>query len=63
MEIIDQQINGAVVRLTSDEVVALANALNESLEHLEDWEFDTRMGAGKAEVRELLKAFGRIRTA
>ena len=62
MELIEQQIDGATVRLTCDEVVALSNAFNESLEHLEDWEFDTRMGASRAEVRELLKSFGKIQT-
>ena len=62
MKVIEQNINGAVVHLNSDEVVALTNALNESIEHLEDWEFDTRMGATKDEVRELLKSFGQIRT-
>ena len=36
---------GATVELSYDELVWTANALNESFEHLETWEFETRTGA------------------
>lgn len=61
MELIEQQIDAAIVRLTAREVVTLINALNESLEHLEDWEFETRMGTSKSEAQELLSSLEQIR--
>lgn len=63
MEVVDQQADSALVRLSFDELTALTNALNEALEHLDEWEFDTRMGAGRVEVEELLKAMSQIRIA
>ena len=61
MEILDKHENEVLVRLTAADVSALSNALNESLEHLEEWEFETRMGATVAEVRILLDKFSKIR--
>lgn len=61
MEILDRQEKEVLVRLTADDVIALNNALNESLEHLEEWEFETRMGVIKAEIRMLLDKFSKIR--
>jgi hypothetical protein len=61
MEILEEQEKGILVRLTADDVVALNNALNESLEHLEEWEFETRMGVTKSEVQALLNTFSKIR--
>ncbi len=60
MEILEQQNNSLVVRLGHDEVIALNNALNESLEHLEEWEFETRMGVSRDQVRALLATFHEI---
>ena len=62
MDILQQDQAGAQIRLTCDDVVAITNALNESLERLEEWEFDTRMGVTKAEARALLAAFRQIKT-
>jgi hypothetical protein len=42
-----------VVGATRDELVLLANALNEALEAVEGWEFDTRLGGSPDEAREL----------
>jgi len=61
MEILDQQNNQVLLSLDFDEVAALNNALNESLEHLEEWEFETRMGVSQSQVQLLLKKFGEIR--
>jgi hypothetical protein len=63
MKIIEQLSSGVVLQLTADEVVALNNALNESLEHLDDREFETRMGVSKAAVRALLESFGPLRNS
>jgi hypothetical protein len=41
------------VRLTKKELTILANAINESREAIEDWEFSTRMGAEPAEAEQL----------
>lgn len=61
MEIIDQEKETVLVRLSFSEVVALNNALNESLEHLEEWEFETRMGVSRDQVRALLTVFHEVR--
>lgn len=61
MDIIRQNLDDVQVRLTPDEVVAITNALNESLENLEEWEFGARMGVTKSEVAVLLTAFSQIK--
>ena len=46
------------LRFTSNEVVAMANALNEVLhgpDAIEDWEFHTRMGVEREEAKRLLE--------
>jgi len=43
------------MELNRHELTIINNALNESLELLEDFEFETRMGATKQETRDLLK--------
>lgn len=58
MDVLENTKDWITVRLNSDETAILTGALNESLE-LEDWEFETRMGATKERVRELLDAFVR----
>jgi hypothetical protein len=63
MEIVDQQSDCAVVRLSADEIIALTNALNESLELIEEWEFETRMGVTKLEARSLLAALNQVQTS
>lgn len=42
-------------RVTKHELVILANALNETLEAIEPWEFSTRVGADSTEVEALRK--------
>jgi hypothetical protein len=63
MEIVDQQSDCAVVRLSADEIIALTNALNESLELIKEWEFETRMGVTKLEARSLLAALNQVQTS
>ena len=62
MEILGPQDSNesTLVRLTRDEAVAINNALNESLQHLEEWEFHARMGVTSSEVRTLLSEFNQI---
>lgn len=62
MEIVKQESGSVVVRLTSDEVVALNNALNESLGCLPEWEYQSRVGISIPEARSLLETFGRLQT-
>lgn len=54
MEIIEQQERMTIVRLMPIDVVAISNALNEALEHLEDWEFQTRIGVTKDYVKVIM---------
>lgn len=42
-----------VIAATRDELVLLAGSLNEALEALEDWEFDTRLGGSPDDARAL----------
>jgi len=61
MELLEQEGDDVLVRLKHIEIVALNNALNESLEHLEEWEFETRMGVSREQVRSLLVTFNEVR--
>lgn len=62
MEILEQEGDSILARLNFSEIVALSNALNESLEHLEEWEFETRMGASCDQVRVLLATFNKVQS-
>ena len=62
MEIVEQRNDAVLVRLNFSEIAALNNALNETLEHLEEWEFETRMGVSCDQVRVLLATFNKIQS-
>jgi len=49
--------DGILIQLDWNETLAVHNALGESLENLEEWEFSTRMGVTMLEVERLLSAF------
>lgn len=57
MQIVSRNTENIVLQLSTEEAALLVNALNESLESIEDWEFDIRMGASKEQVEKLLAAF------
>lgn len=57
MNLLEQNETSITLRLTPDEALAINNALNESLETVDDDEFETRMGVTHAEVVDLLEAF------
>jgi hypothetical protein len=42
-----------VLVLTMDEASTLTNCTNETLEALDDWEFDTRVGVSRAAVETI----------
>lgn len=47
------------IQLSRDELVTICNALNEVLECIDDWEFETRLGRTKIEAnkyRQMLSA-------
>jgi len=51
------------VQLSEQELVLLTNALNEAREAVDDWEFETRLGARPREADELrLKLRGILAT-
>lgn len=63
MELMQEQNNGAVVRLTKTELTTLNNALNEILhgpEAIEAWEFHTRVGVEVSEAESLLSDFAHV---
>ncbi len=45
--------NPIPLTLTNREAIILVNAINESLEALEDWEYSSRVGASRAEAERL----------
>lgn len=49
-----------VLAVTRDELVALAGAVNESVEAVEDWEFQTRLGVTRDEARALGLRIGEV---
>ncbi|WP_413709823.1 hypothetical protein [Rhizobium sp. Rhizsp82] len=55
MKIIEHKAGGAIVGLSSDEIYVLSNALNEVCNGIDLPEFETRLGASKGAVRELLE--------
>lgn len=60
MKRLDQSEATVKLRLTRIELVAICNALNESLENIEEWEFVARMGVSSAFVDTLAAAAGEI---
>lgn len=56
----EQDSDGIVMRVSRDELATIGNALNESLEAIEAWEFAARMGATREEVEALLDALARL---
>jgi hypothetical protein len=62
MEIVETSDEGAVLRLTRDDLRVLNNALNEVLhgpEAIEGWEFETRVGVHRGEAEDLLKSIAK----
>jgi 3-hydroxyacyl-CoA dehydrogenase len=45
--------------VSRDELCGINNCLNETLSELADWEFQTRVGLERHEIRGLLEAIGR----
>jgi hypothetical protein len=62
MRLVKQDGNETVLAFSADELAMIGNALNESLEAIEEWEFTTRMGATQAQVENLLAALSRLRS-
>ncbi len=53
MERIKVEGGVATVRLSKSELIVLANAINETQEAVEEWEFPTRVGAETHEAENL----------
>ncbi|MFM5994037.1 MAG: hypothetical protein ACKPCN_13330 [Dolichospermum sp.] len=60
MQLIEQTLKNANVNISLDELLILNSALNEVCYGLDEFEFETRMGASHEEVAELLKKIGTI---
>ena len=56
MEIISTAIQEITISLSRGEIGFLNNAINETLNALEDWEFQTRTGWTRVEAEQLLSA-------
>lgn len=61
MRLVKQDVSETVLAFSMDELAMISNALNESLEAIEEWEFKTRMGATQAQVENLLAGLSRLR--
>lgn len=65
MELIEAKGDTAAVRLSSDEIATLNNALNEILygpDAIEELEFQTRVGVTRSEAERLLDALHELHT-
>ena len=60
MRLVNKSKTATVLECTPEELAMIGNALNESLEVIEEWEFAARMGATRAEVEELLATLSRL---
>lgn len=58
----DHQIadDEVVVAATREELGVLAGAINEAIEAVDDWEFQTRLGVTSDEARELRSRLGEL---
>ncbi|MCE2029935.1 hypothetical protein [Sessilibacter corallicola] len=60
MDLIETAENTADVKVSIDELLILNNSLNEVCHGLDQFEFETRMGASHEDVKGLLKKVGSI---
>jgi len=60
MKLVSISQNDITVCLERDELDFLCNAINESVEALEEWEFHTRTGVNRSDAIELLAQLRRI---
>ena len=60
MQLLGQDNKTYTLQLSHEEAATFSNALNEALESLDAWEFETRLGATQEEVAKLLDAFSQI---
>ncbi len=58
----DQEVSDdeVVLATTRDELATLAGAINEALEAVEEWEFDTRLGVTREQARVLRSQIGEV---
>ena len=57
MDASNTKSDGISIRLSQGELGFLCNAINESLNAIEEWEFQTRTGWSPEEARKLLEKF------
>ncbi len=62
MEVVNIDPQQATIRLTRDGITLLVSAIGESIEALEDWEFNTRTGFEKDEFHNLQKDLNSLLT-
>jgi len=60
IEELDSKSDTALIRLSSDELTLLNNALNEVCHGVKIPAFDTRLGYSKEEAKSLLKQIGSV---
>lgn len=53
-------VDELVVAINRNELALLAGSINEALEAVDEWEFDTRLGASPEEARALYDRIGDI---
>lgn len=62
MEVVESAHESITLRLATDEVIILSNALNEICNGIWISEFETRVGYTREEVERLLEQFQQIKT-
>lgn len=54
MKTLEQREDEVVISLSNDDLDLIIAGLRETLQELEDWEFETRTGFQRAEMRQFL---------
>ena len=54
MKEVERLEGGVIVAFSDDELSMIISSMGETLEALEDWEFETRTGFQREEIRQLL---------
>lgn len=57
VEVADDEL---VIATTRDELATMAGAINEALESVDEWEFDTRLGVTRDQARALRDRLGEV---
>lgn len=59
MKFVERKGDEIFILLNNDEIIMLIAGLRETIEELDEWEFETRTGFQRSEMREFLDEFNK----